>query len=672
MPRHPFKPLIRPLSGSAASSRPSFRLFEGNAFDGVDNLDPSLLINGVAETPAFRYKGGDADATEWPVWTYGSTATLSGSGSAPSYNQGSPLLGSNDDSVKFNGGKVYTDGANGEISTEDIVFEIIFKFDDATDYLVSTFDGGTGYALYHNAADNSVRLSIVDSSGASEVDSGNVFVQDAWYHAIVFVNRDEASANGSRWYINGVVAGAGDDLSSRQLTINAGTGVTLGGRLASAGGVSTNAAITYAAMWKRASWHQAGAPGPTEWATIAQERFLKLTGFYPLTADGTAIPTVMSRATTAMLDRVDSGIRKLYSVGGGWLRNVSRNDASTNIKGYLAEPTTENKTLQSEDLDTTWSKVDAGDTIGGSVVAPDGSTSTTAGIIGDSTDGPHGVEQAVTLTAVTWTHSVFAKKGDQDFLLLGNSTIANDLAWFNLNTGAIGTVQAGVTAHIEDWGNGIYRCGISFTGTAAAHTLQIRAAEADNDTDFVGDSSTVNIYAWGAQAETEDHMTSYTPTAATAVTRNADLLEYDATDGNVGLLGEGTGVCNILLPDHNHAASGLIAFGITDNSATNRILLFSTAADVPSIITAKSGGNAGSVTGTTDTIDGSIHSLQSTWETDRLSLKVDSIAEGTIDVSVDPPTALTEISVGADRDGSDPLGGVVSAIKLYKKVNNRG
>jgi hypothetical protein len=103
-----------------AYQHPTFRLFEQNVPYGVDNLDPALTINGTTVTPTFRYKGGDANGTNWAPWGYGETLTLQ-AGTAPSYNQGSPLLGTNDDSVLFNRGGYYlaSNTTFADITTED-------------------------------------------------------------------------------------------------------------------------------------------------------------------------------------------------------------------------------------------------------------------------------------------------------------------------------------------------------------------------------------------------------------------------------------------------------------------------------------------------------------------------------------------------------------------------
>ena len=490
---------------ATGAAKPTFKLLSNGAFDGVNNLNPSLTINGTTVTPTFRYKGGDADGTNWNQWTYGEILPVVSTGTAADLNQGSPLLSSNDDSLKFNAGWYYQDSGSSfaDVTTEDLVFEMVVKYSVSDNTVIASkrAAGGEGWRLDKRTGPN-IRVLIEDSAAHSIKWTSASIPAEAWYHVIVFVNRSENSTNGMQGYVNGISSGTGLNASSVLTMTSAGSMIIGAGN---AGAAPLDANIAYLAMWKQSAWHQEGASGPTEWASIAKERFYRLIGIYPALAKGTAAPTLATRATIACLDKSEDSdtTRKIYCVGPGWLRCASRVDSTaTLVKGYLAEQSATNLILQSEDLGTTWAPIDAGDTVGGSVVTPTKATSTTAGIIGDATDGPHGFSQAVTLTAVNYTFSCFAKKGDQDWLLIDNATIANGKVWFNLATGAKGTQQAGiVAASIHSCGDGWYFCHYAFLGTVAAHTLEVRPSEADNDTGFAGDGAAVNTYVWGSQCE---------------------------------------------------------------------------------------------------------------------------------------------------------------------------
>src|SRR3990167_1058508 len=97
---------------------------------GVHNLDPNLTINSITVDPTLRYIGGMANGSGlWLPHKYGETLSITGAGTAPTPNQGSPLLGPDDDSVLFNSGKYFQAGNNtfADVTTEDFVFELLFR-----------------------------------------------------------------------------------------------------------------------------------------------------------------------------------------------------------------------------------------------------------------------------------------------------------------------------------------------------------------------------------------------------------------------------------------------------------------------------------------------------------------------------------------------------------------
>ena len=66
--------------------------------------------------------------------------------------------------------------------------------------------------------------------------------------------------------------------------------------------------------------------------------------------------------------------------------------------------------------------------------------------------------------------SIFAKKGERNWIRLTNNNVVG--AYFNLNDGTIGTTDTDVTANIQDYGNGWYRCSI-FKNRATAATERL-------------------------------------------------------------------------------------------------------------------------------------------------------------------------------------------------------
>jgi hypothetical protein len=646
-----------PPRGVGSSARPLFSLFKSGFAPGIDSLDSSLTINSISVTPEFRYKGGDADGTDITPWVYGSTLVAQGTGGA--YNQGSPLFGTNDDSFCGAGSRYYeatSAGAVGDLGTDDFVFEFVFKQVATTGSrrILSKFDYGASSAGYwfQHATGLALIASFRDGANSLDLTTGDILKKGSWYHVMVFMNRNENSTNGASLFVNGVQITTGNPSALGNLdSIDE---LALGAE--SNGGEIHDGCIAYAAMWQQADWHQAGADGPVEWAIIAKERFARLTGMYANAAN--PVPSVATRSTSAYLDKNVAGVRKLYNVGANWMRTVERLDsASASIRGYLAEPAATNLCLQSQDIDTTWTKIDDGDAIGGSVVVPNESTSVTAGIIADSTDGQHGVTQDITLTAATYTFSCFAKAGDQDWLYLIDTT-SGDGSYFNLASPAVGTAQGGAVRTIEDWGNGWCRCSIETAGTVAAHTFEVSPAAADTDNTIVGDGAAVNTYIWGIQCELGNLATSYIPTTTAAVARTADILGYTFVGPD-----KGTVLSTILFPNYINADYPFI-FDLNDTTNRIRSYLTPTTGVVGFVV-----GGTATIAGTTDLSNGAIHELRCFFSPALSRLYIDGTKEGDDDTDT-TVTAITNLKVGIDmaNTAGRQLNGVISGISVLKKL----
>lgn len=215
--------------------------------------------------------------------------------------------------------------------------------------------------------------------------------------------------------------------------------------------------------------------------------------------------------------------------------------SASTLLGYRSEEARTNLILQSADLNTTWTKVNA--TISATkVVGPNGTT--TAQKIEETTTGAavHRVEQQLlkAASAITYTASASLKQAERSWALVFLTNAANTAYtgyWFNLATGAVGSViQAGAyttgTPRITQQANGFWRCSITGTTDAAGETnLYIYATTGDGVVSYAGVAGS-GIYCENVQLEAGSFATSSIPTTTVAVTRNLDLDVY-ATSGNV-------------------------------------------------------------------------------------------------------------------------------------------
>jgi hypothetical protein len=164
------------------------------------------------------------------------------------------------------------------------------------------------------------------------------------------------------------------------------------------------------------------------------------------------------------------------------------------------------------------------------MVSPDG-TVIADRIIEDATAGnTHFISQSITYTNVIHTFSCFAKAGERTWIMLNTfDGTTSRSCYFNLGTGAVGTANA-ATGTIESWGNGWYRCSVTtaVATAAAVGNAAILLATGDGGQSYDGNGVS-GVYVWGAQLEAFEFASSYIPTTAGTVTRNADVLTYSSS-----------------------------------------------------------------------------------------------------------------------------------------------
>jgi hypothetical protein len=249
----------------------------------------------------------------------------------------------------------------------------------------------------------------------------------------------------------------------------------------------------------------------------------------------------------------------------------------------LVEPAATNLSFNSADFTASGTWTSGANTISANVTAtldPAG-TNTAEKIIPTAVSTTHFISsvQSIAITSgTTYTLSVFAKAGGYDFLRVAFSTeimpASNRGASFNLTSGTVGDTQAGVTARIENYGNGWYRCSISRAATISATPSSpffFNSQNSDSATSvtFTGDG-TSGAFLWGAQLETGSVATSYIPTTAGTGSRSADVISVSgAVSGSIGQT-EGTIYAEVDMQFNNRNAD---IIGLDSGSSANGFYL---------------------------------------------------------------------------------------------------
>lgn len=253
--------------------------------------------------------------------------------------------------------------------------------------------------------------------------------------------------------------------------------------------------------------------------------------------------------------------------------NVPRVDYSLGgCPNILLEPQRTNLALQSSSFDSvSWSKT-ASSVTANTTTSPSGVVDADT-LTADGTSSRHDAFFAPSVTSgTTYTFSVYAKKGTNDFLQLstGAGFGSNAFANFNLNTGALGTIGSAATATITNVGSGWYRCTMTATATATGTTgLYYLIITSTTAARLESNTLSTSVFLWGAQLEAGAYATSFIPTTTASVTRNFDYINRNnlVTNGIVSAT-QGTWFLEIRnnLPFIRDTSVSSLNFGMDGNN----------------------------------------------------------------------------------------------------------
>jgi hypothetical protein len=212
--------------------------------------------------------------------------------------------------------------------------------------------------------------------------------------------------------------------------------------------------------------------------------------------------------------------------------NVPRIDYTNgSCPSILVEPQRTNLLTYSNTFtDASWNLEDA--TISANVaISPDG-TQNASKLVSNANNTDHTIYKNV-LTLVDRTFSCYVKADGYNYVFLGNNNgLASQGVFFNLTNGTISQNTSTFTASIQSAGNGWYRCTISQALWTIPYAM---ICLSNNGTSFTfAGNGTSGVLIYGAQNEAGSYATSYIPTVASTVTRNADVISKTGISSLIG------------------------------------------------------------------------------------------------------------------------------------------
>ncbi len=377
---------------------------------------------------------------------------------------------------------------------------------------------------------------------------------------------------------------------------------------------------------------------------------------------------------------VVSGGSKVYFVSGsgsnqfvGSIDNISvqevktdtpRIDFTDNTDGHLLlEPQSTNLITYSEDFSewTTEANVEVTDN---SINSPDGTQNAAKLQLTGSSSGTDGkISFAVSPNATTHTFSVFAKKGNHDYIYIwmNISGGTNITRWIDLDDGSVnvgsGTATVTTTSFSNDW----WKIEYTFDATDLS-SIRLEVADDSASTGTGGD----NIYVWGAQLEELPYVTSYIPTNGSTVTRDAETCtdagssaDFNSEEGvlyaEIAALAD-DGTFRIL--------------SISDGTDDNRAYIQYTSSNNTITVVIKVGGTTQANMSYVVTDVKTFSKVAFKYKANDFALWVDGVERAT-DTSGSVPSSNTFDTLNFDRGNSNlnPFYGKCKAIRVYKETD---
>jgi hypothetical protein len=610
---------------------------------GASLLDADLAVGGASLAPVLRLRGERATAAGWPSEA-GAMPVLAPGGGMAALSLGAPFTDGTR-AVGLGAGLAFAaaEPAVGAVGADDFALEIVLRAAAPVE-IVDKQAGGVGWSL-SSSSTGELSLFLRDATGGAAEILSAALPAGAWAHCVFWVSR----AAGGRADCDGR-AGALMALPANLGTLDS-TG-TLG-----LGGGATR--VAFLALYRAAPGALGAAAG---WQVASARRFAALTGARPEIARGSALPAPGLRDGPAYLDlQAAAGApRRLFLVGPDWPRVACRTDvAGAFACGFLSEP---RRTRAVPASAAGWTAREL------AIAAPAASTATLAD------DGP-GFEALVpSVTAAVHALSVMRNETDasQTFSFFARARASGRVAAvagargatiFDVAAGAVVSAPAGVRASIEPWGDGVFRCAITFEGAQVVAELGLHLLDAAGVEVFAGDGATAAIEVAGLQLDVG--LVSAASLQVGAI-QPGDRLTFVGDDGNLPTGSAVTIGMRVLLPAGARITDQAVLNLNRDGTFDDQVQLF-VRGDLGLM---KFWGLRGADTywtfdHPTPMTDGKVHEVRAGWDPTTARVELDGVPR--VMQTLMPngaPFLLNRIDVGFSALSSGALEGLVGGLTI--------
>jgi hypothetical protein len=238
--------------------------------------------------------------------------------------------------------------------------------------------------------------------------------------------------------------------------------------------------------------------------------------------------------------------------------NIPRIDYTNgSCPSLLVEPQRTNLLTYSNNFtNASWTKLGASITAN-NIISPDG-TLNASKLVENNLTSEHQIIKDNGYLIGSQSFSFYAKAGERNQISLATEGFSGT-SWILTGNGS--TIKGGATSvSIKLLTNGWYLCNCTFT-SAAIFQFYIKLNNGSG-TNYLGDG-TSGLYIYGFQSEAGSYPTSYIPTVASTVTRNADVISKTGISSLIGQT-EGTIFCDVTL----NSRVSFTYFAIANNLAS--------------------------------------------------------------------------------------------------------